>query len=415
VAAVSGIAANIAMSLAVRNGTAGVDEMLYPYRSFVEGRAALETLDRAAIERATAAFTTTLRLAPESASARIALAHARFLTFESTRASLTPNRDALADAERHAREACQIDPSSADAWGTLALVLHRRGLRSDGQPAVRESIAGARMAVDLQPREWRHHIRLAMVGWGDERLGAATRALALCPGLAMAHWFAASVFVAREAFGPALDHLRAGCAIHDANASANASGNAESARFASLGLHLLHGLVLAVDDRLRDIDAAHDELARELAVGGGHVYARECHANTWYAIGALHLREGKRDAAVAAFESAIAQLPAHALALVGLAAAGVRAAGPTRIASAPGRDGSNISTSIERVDAATVRAARLALQGDHDQAARVCDEALAGAEQGAAGWLLPVEPLLHVSANRDAWQRTRARLHNRAS
>ena len=50
-------------------------------------------------------------------------------------------------------------------------------------------------------------------------------------------------------------------------------------------------------------------------------YARECAANTWYAIGALRLRQGERDAARIAFERAIARVERHALARLGLAAA----------------------------------------------------------------------------------------------
>lgn len=46
----------------------------------------------------------------------------------------------------------------------------------------------------LDPRNWQHHVRLAFVSWGGQRLRAAHRALELCPGLALAHWLAATVF-----------------------------------------------------------------------------------------------------------------------------------------------------------------------------------------------------------------------------
>ena len=44
-------------------------------------------------------------------------------------------------------------------------------------------------------------------------------------------------------------------------------------------------------------------------------------------------------------------------------------------------------------------AARLAVAGAHIEAAGTLEEALAGAAAGNAGWLLPVEPLLHVTAH----------------
>ena len=34
-----------------------------------------------------------------------------------------------------------------------------------------------------------------------------------------------------------------------------------------------------------------------------HIYTRECCANTWYAIGALRCRQGRRDEAEAAFRT----------------------------------------------------------------------------------------------------------------
>jgi hypothetical protein len=57
----------------------------------------------------------------------------------------------------------------------------------------------------------------------------------------------------------------------------------------------------------------------------------------------------------------------------------------------------------------------LAVAGGHTEAARVVDEALAGAEAGDAGWLLPIEPLLHVTAHSAIWARALARLRNRAA
>ena len=42
-------------------------------------------------------------------------------------------------------------------------------------------------------------------------------------------------------------------------------------------------------------------------------------------------------------------------------------------------------------------------------------DALAAADDGNAFWLLPVEPLLHVSARADVWAEPLARLRSRAA
>jgi DNA-binding winged helix-turn-helix (wHTH) protein len=210
--------------------TVPLDTLLAPYRAFVEGRAALETFDRDAIARARQAFENALGSAPDYPAVHIGMANACVLGFESTRADAAPDLAALQQAEHYAREGCRLDPASGEAWSTLAFVLHRHGDTCEATAAVRK-------AVKLEPDDWRHHIRHASVSWGEERLRAANLALTLCPGLALAHWFAATVFVARQAFDRAIEHLRAGCAAQDAQRK-------QTGRFGAVGLHLLHGLVL---------------------------------------------------------------------------------------------------------------------------------------------------------------------------
>ncbi|HEY3159998.1 MAG TPA: winged helix-turn-helix domain-containing protein [Vicinamibacterales bacterium] len=373
---------------AARESDAALDAMLAPYRAFVDGRAALETLDRDAVTRARDAFAQALRAQPEYSSAHIGMANACVLGFEATRADEAPDVDALQLAGHHAREGCRLDPASGEAWSTLAFVLHRSG-------EAREAIAAARKAVTLDPDDWRHYLRLAFVSWGEERLRAARRVLTLYPRLALAYWFAATVFVARQAFDAALEELRPGCASQDAQRKQNG-------RFNAVGLHLLHGLVLAAQGA---DDSALDELASELAFEQeGQLYARECCANTWYALGAIRLRHGHRDEAAAAFHESLRRVPGHPLALVGLRAA-ASAALPPR---APRQDGN-------AVDVAVVRAVARALQGDHAGAAQLCAEALTHAEPGAAGWIVPVDPLLHAAAHRDVWAETLSILRDRAS
>jgi DNA-binding winged helix-turn-helix (wHTH) protein len=368
-----------------------LDSLLAPYRAFVEGRAALETLDRDAIARARQAFEQALVTAPDHPSAHIGMANACVLGFESTRTDASPDIAALRQAGHHAREGCRLEPGSGEAWSTLAFVLHRAG-------DAREAVAAARKAVTLEPDDWRHHLRLAFVSWGEERLRAAHRVLTLCPGLALAYWFSASVFVARQAFGAAEEQLRAGCASQDAQRK-------ESGRFNAVGLHLLHGLVMAAQG---EEDHALEEFARELAFEDeGHLYARECCANTWYAIGAVRLRQQRLDDAAAAFREAVTRVPAHALAHIGLGAA----SGAVPDLSAAG----NSHPGAHAVDLAMAKAAGLTLKGRHGEAARLVDDALAKAEPSAAGWLLSVEPLLHVTADPGAWAQALATVRARAA
>jgi hypothetical protein len=66
------------------------------------------------------------------------------------------------------------------------------------------------------------------------------------------------------------------------------------------------------------------------------------------------------------------------------------------------------------VDAALIHAVGLALAGRHDEAARVCGDALTQAGPGPGGWMIPIEPLLHVSAHRDLWAGVLATLRHGA-
>jgi DNA-binding winged helix-turn-helix (wHTH) protein len=363
-----------------RESDASLDALLVPYRAFVEGRAALETLDREAVTRARTAFAQALRAEPDYAAAHIGLANACILAFEATRVDETPDVEAIRQAAHHAREGCRLEAASGEAWSTLAFVLHRAGDES-------EAIAAARKAVMLDRDNWHHYVRLAFVSWGEERLRAAHRVLTLCPGLALAYWFAATVFVARQAFDAALDELRPGCVSQDAQRT-------ETGRFKAVGLHLLHGLVLAAcgSDEL-----ALEELTRELSFErDGQLYARECCANTWYAVGAIHRRNNRPKDAHAAFREALDRVPGHALAAV---ASGAKSPMP----------GAN------NVDVAMVKAAACVMEGSHNEAARLCGEALAHTESRAAGWIIPVDPLLNAPSHAEAWAQTLAMLRDRAA
>jgi DNA-binding winged helix-turn-helix (wHTH) protein len=381
-----------------RTSDAELEALIEPYRAWVEGRAALETLERDAVLRAEQAFTAIVERAPDYAPAQRALASACMMHFEATRADEVPDADALLRAGQHAREACRLDAQSGEAWATLALVHYRSGLTV-------QAIAAARRAVMLEPDNWRHHMRLAYVGWGEERLRAAQKALSLFPGFALARFLAGTVYVARQAFELAEQELRAGAAAQEAQQGSHA--------FVSVGCYWLLGLVrLARGDEQEALADFERELSFEAS---GQLYGRECAANTWYAIGAVLLRQGRRQEAAAAFQQAFERVPGHLLAMIGLST--VQEPSPERE-----QVHQNIAQRIARlaaagliVDAAAGRAALMAGTGAAGEAAPLLDEALSAAPPGSAGWTIPVDPLLNVSAHEPAFGLVLARLRTRAA
>ena len=370
-----------------RTSSVAFDAVLYPHRAFVDGRAALETLDRDAVLRARDAFEQALGASPDLVPAHVGIANAAVMLFESARFGGARDPVILQQAEHHAREACRLDPASGDPWSTLAFVIHLTGNS-------RDAVAAAHNAISLEPDDWRHHLSLAFVSWGEERLRAARKLSKLRPGLALAHWLAATVFIARQAFDAALTELRAGCTVQDAQRK-------DTGRFNIVGLHLLHGQVLAAQGL---IDEALQELDRELASHDeGHIYAQECYANCWYSIGAIRLRHGTREEAETALQKALALAPGHAL------------AGVAMTAVSPAADRTALPVASNPLDTAIIHAAMLALRGNPIDAARVCGEAIAHAGPGCAGWVLPIDPLFQPTAHGDAWAQTLAMLRDRAT
>jgi DNA-binding winged helix-turn-helix (wHTH) protein/Tfp pilus assembly protein PilF len=371
----------------------GLDAVLEPHRAWLEGRVALETLDRGKTGLALKAFERAIEAAPHDAALHVGLANACAWQFEATRADDRPAVDALERALQHAREACRLNVQYGEAWATLGFVLHRAGQAT-------EALAAARRAVALEPSSWRHHIRLAFVSWGEERLRAADRARQLLPGLALAHWLAATVHVARQAFDIADRELDVGSAAQDAQDAA--------APFGAVGLHWLRGLV-----RLErgDTDAARESFERELTFEtSGHLYTRECCANAWHAIGALFLRDGRVDEAARAFHEALARIPSHASAIAALS--------HIRDAHMPAGRFEEAVASLEQrgagADATVARATWLSLEGQSADAARIVHQLVIAAAPGNAAWVVPVDPILRVGGQAE-WASALTLLRARAS
>ena len=395
-----------------RETVEALQALLAPHRSWIEGRAALETLERSQIVHAREVFARVVEQVPAQASAHVGLANACVMQFEMTRSELVPDTAALAIAAEHAREACRLDARYGEAWATLGFVLDRTGHRAD-------ALAASRMAVSLEPDNWRHHVRLAYVSWGEERLREAGRTLTLLPGFPLAHWLAATVHVGRQALNDAERELTLGL---ESQANQAAQG-----RFSGVALHWLLGLImLARGDEQEALEQFERELAGEQT---GQIYARECCANTWYAIGALRLRQGARDAACTAFAQTVSRVPLHPLARVALLALGASPGsqdGSRACATCPGpqlpggrrpgarRPGPCGPGARRPFAIALARAVGCSLRGDPSEAVRLVDEALRRAPEGSALWMLPVEPILRAGGD-PRWAPVLAQLRNRAA
>lgn len=367
--------------------------ILAPHQAWLDGRTALESLTRAQAASARATFARVLSTSPDHAPAHLGLANARVFAFEATRADACPDIASLHAAGAHAREACRLAADWGEAWATLAFTLHRL----DPQQAA----AAARRAVTLEPDNWRHHLRLAYVSWGEERLRAAARTLTLLPGQAMAHWLVATVHVARQGLDAAATALEASGAAQDAQADGD--------RFATVGAHWLRGLVrLRQGDRRTAREAFERELTFERA---GHIYAREACAAAWCALGALALRDRDAVRANAAFDQALTRIPELPLALAGRLSASPAerpAIAPVLAARLDALRALGAAT-----DAAIVDAVRLTAVGGSAQAAAAVLDALRQAHRGSAGWSLPVDPLLDTTG--PEWAPVLALLGSRAA
>ena len=184
------------------------------------------------------------------------------------------------------------------------------------------------------------------------------------------------------------------------------------ARFSSVALHWLLGLVLLTrGDDAGALALFQRELANE---GSGQLYARECCANTWYAIGGVRLHEHDLPDARAAFAETLTRIPVHpaaqavVMSLEGTTPASTPREGPGRQAdSAP--DGSSL-----RPEAVLARVTALARAGQVDEAIGRLESALRTLPEGSAFWTRPVDPVLRPWTDA-RWLPVLAVLRNRAA
>jgi DNA-binding winged helix-turn-helix (wHTH) protein/tetratricopeptide (TPR) repeat protein len=370
--------------------TARETSSLDAYRALTEGRLKLETLDVAQVPAAIADFERAIALDPDYALAHAGLAHAQFWRFQASRARTRPDRDALAAAIAHARRAIEIDSELAEAHAALAFFL----ASADRQ---RDAIAAGRIAVAIEPANWRHQFRLGSAEWGGRRLECLDVVIAQFPALTYAHFAAAMVHVARGDLAHARSVVEQGVAA--------AGDGTRQHRFPGRGLDWLHGLIHLAEGRTSDARAA---LVRELSSTTAGMLAGEFAMDAAHALGTLHMGAGEVKEAAAMFEQALARYPEHARSLVGLAEACARQGAAARARELLERAAVVVEQlrAAGRESEAAFSAAQLALAHEAPaDAVRALQPLVDDARPGWSGWTLPIDPglrPLHGRADFDA-------------
>ncbi|HEY7445287.1 MAG TPA: winged helix-turn-helix domain-containing protein [Vicinamibacterales bacterium] len=353
---------------------------LEAFRAFTEGSLRLESLNLDDMERAIDDFERAVSLDSRYAAAYTGLANAEFAQYETTRSDNVPARPLLDRAIAHARHAIELDEGLAEAHATLALALV-----SDWKTS--EALTAAQRAVTLEPSNWRHLFRLGHASWGDARLQAADRMLAMYPEFAFTHFQMAMVHVARGHLGQAENVLRRGAAVQEQQ-----SGRAE--RFPALGLHWLLGLTRLAQGNIPDALA---EFERELLLAEPkRLYGREFAMNAHHGRGLSLIAAERFPDACEAFGLALDLYPDHGPSHLGLAHAASRLH-DDRVATAARAHVDQAISTLARsrpIEAAILRAKALVADGSADAAIQTLDRLLTDAPPGFAAWTLPIEPFL---------------------
>jgi len=337
-----------------------------PFQDWVKGKLALDTLDGSTLDEATRAFERAVAELPRYAPAHAGLANAYLLQYERTRFGSKPDRGLMARAIEAARHATTIDATLGEGWAALGYLLSASGKTEEGQ-------AASRRATAVEPDNWRHHYRLAYGAWGEERLRAVDRTLALMPGFAPARMLACMVFVARGTIDSAEREATMGAEIQRQQLN-------NRTPLPAVGFHWLRGLILASRGDHDDALACFEE---EIAAASTHIYAREFALNARVAIGFTKLAQGDLDQARTAFGGALS----HPKAVAGTYAID-RDRAPADEAIA------ELIKSERHVEAALVAAGAQIIRGDTDQAIDGLDQLLTTAPAGPAGWIIPIDPML---------------------
>ena len=373
-----------------------------PFQAWVQGKLALDSLDLEKLSGAIAAFERAVAELPSYAPAHAGLANAYLLQFEQTRSGSVPDRGLLTRAMSAARRACAVDPSLGEGWAVLGYLLAAAGKTEEAQ-------AAARRAAALEPDNWRHQYRLAYSTWGEERLRAVERALALMPGFAPIRMLSAMVFIARGTLDRAEREATVG-------AESQRRQRGDRTPLPAIGFHWLRGLLLAARG---DAAAALASLDEESATGAsGHIYAREFMLNARVAAGFLQLTMKDAATAKSTFQLALAEAPGHPRATLGLYAVASHGGAASECEAARTAT-EHVFTELRRgerhIEAALVLAGQRIVEGRIAEATALLDGVLTDAPAGPAGWIIPVDPMLEAIRLAPGYPELLAKLAARAS
>ena len=302
---VRAFAHELGLTLPPSTARIGVGETsnLAAYRAYMEGWLKVESMDVTQNTSAMADFQRAIELDPKYAIAYSGLANAEFIAYDNTRATPSPNFAALRSGIEHARYGVQLGPDLAEAHATLSFLLTCAYQFDEARKA-------AQRAVMLEPDSWRHQYRLGHALWGEARLRAFDRALALYPQFAYARLEMAMVHVARGRLDTAVEIARRGAGEQDRQ---------RHDRFPAVGFHWLLGALLAARG---DLASAVPSFDRELAqADASRLYRTEYAAAALVSRGHALMQQGEVEEAADSFRQALTWIDHHPRALLGVALA----------------------------------------------------------------------------------------------
>lgn len=369
------------------------------YRAYTEGWLKIESLNTELVAASIHDFERAIALDPRYAVAYTGLANAEFVAYEMTRSQIDPNRTALASGVEHARHAIELDSQLAEAHATLSFLLSSAQKFDDAR-------AAAHTAVLLEPDSWRHQYRLGHASWGDARLRAFERTLALYPQFAYATFEMAMVFVARGDLDAADAIVRRGVTDQDRQ-----TGN----RFPAIGFHCILGALNAARGQSQD---AIVEFDRELEnVSTRRLYGPEYGALTSVARGLADLQAARMDEAHAAFARARTFIEDYPRAWLGDLAASLACSdrqGAERARQQVQSARNRLDRGARRNDVLLFDACVAAVERDADAAFDRLSRLFDTGPRSVVGWNLPIEPWFTPLHGDSRWTALLSRLADRA-
>jgi hypothetical protein len=240
--------------------------------------------------------------------------------------------------------------------------------------------------VTLEADNWRHHLRLAYVSWGEERLREAGRTLALLPGFPLAHWlWPPCTSRGRRSMTPSVSSMPAS----RAQASRAERSLALQRRCAALAA--------------RSRALARGDERRALAVARTRAVVRVERSSLRPRVLRQYVVRHRR----AASRAGSGDTEAAAAFPTGTGARATTSARESRVghirADAPGT--APVRSRRRRSRPRSDRRSFWPGRRSRERRMRRVDQALAATPPGNAGWLLPIEPLLNVAAAPESGRR----------